>query len=165
MSLALESRPRRPFVACAIAGLIAGSLDLLYVFVFHGLRGVSPERILQYIASGLQGAAAFQGGHASAALGAAAHYFILIVAAGLFLAASRRWSWLVREAATAGVLFGTAIYIAMRFVIVPLSAVTVGNSTTLAQVTNLLMHLFVIGPAITLALRHWAWTRRAVAAR
>ncbi|HSX58781.1 MAG TPA: hypothetical protein VLF18_01145 [Tahibacter sp.] len=161
MSFVLESRPRRPLLACVLAGFIAGSLDLLYVFVFHGVRGVNPGRILQYIASGLQGPAAFQGGAASAALGAAAHYFILIVAAGMYLAASRRWQWLVREAAMAGVLFGTAIYVVMRFVVVPLSAVTVGTSTTLAQVTNFLMHLFVIGPAIALALRHWAWRRAA----
>lgn len=157
-----ESRPRRPFAACVYAGLLAGSLDLLYVFVFHGLRGVSPERILQYIASGLQGAAAFQGGYASAAIGAAAHYFILIVAAGLYLAASRRQTWLVRQAAAAGIMYGAAIYITMRFVIVPLSAVDVGANTgwTLAQVTNLLMHLFVFGPAIALGLRWWAWRRR-----
>lgn len=161
MSAVIESRPSRTYLACAIAGLIAGSLDLLYVFVFHGVRGVSPERILQFIASGLQGSAAFQGGHASAALGAAAHYFILIVAAGLFLAASRRWHWLVREAATAGVLFGLAIWLVMNYVIVPLSAVKPGNPTTLSQVTNFLMHLFVIGPAIALSLRRWAWPRQA----
>jgi hypothetical protein len=156
-----ESRSRRPLAACVYAGLLAGSLDLLYVFVFHGLRGVSPERILQYIASGLQGGAAFQGGCASAALGAAAHYFILIVAAGLYLAASRRLTWLVRHAAVAGILYGAAIYLTMRFVVVPLSAVDVGANTgwTLAQVTNLLMHLFVIGPAISLGLRRWAWRR------
>lgn len=161
MPLVFESRPRRPLLACVLAGLIAGSLDLLYVFVFHGVRGVSPERILQYIASGLQGAAAFQGGAASAALGAAAHYFILIVAAAIYLAASRQWNGLVRNAAAAGVGFGIAIYVVMRFVVVPLSAVTVGTSSTLAQVTNFLMHLFVIGPAIALVLRHWAWRRRA----
>jgi hypothetical protein len=157
-----ESRLRHPLVACVYAGLLAGSLDLLYVFVFHGLRGVSPERILQYIASGLQGAAASQGGYASAALGAAAHYLILIVAAGLYLAASRRLTWLVRQPAVAGILYGAAIYLMMRFVVVPLSAANVGADTgwTLAQVTNLLMHLFVIGPAIALGLRGWAWRRR-----
>lgn len=157
-----ESRPLRPLAACVYAGLLAGSLDLLYVFVFHGLRGVSPERILQYIASGLQGAAAFQGGYASAALGAVAHYFILIVAAALYLAASRRLTWLVGQAAAAGILYGAAIYLMMRFVVVPLSAVTVGANTgwTLAQVTNLLMHLFVIGPAIALGLRWWVWRGR-----
>lgn len=155
-------RPRHALAACVYAGLLAGSLDLLYVFVFHGLRGVSPERILQYIASGLQGAAAFQGGYTSAALGAAAHYFILIVAAGLYLAASRHLAWFIRQAIVAGFLYGAAIYITMRFVIVPLSAVDVGRfpGWTLAQITNLLMHLFVIGPAIALGLRWWAWRRR-----
>lgn len=161
MSAVIGSRPSRAFTACVIAGLIAGSLDLLYVFVFHGVRGVSPERILQFIASGLQGAAAFQGGHASAALGAAAHYFILIVAAGIYLAASRRWQWLVREATVAGVAFGLAIWLVMNYIVVPLSAVKSGNPTTLSQVTNFLMHLFVIGPAITLSLRRWAWPRHA----
>lgn len=142
--------------ACIQAGLLGGSLDLLYVFLFHGVRGASPERILQYIASGLQGKAAFDGGHASAALGAAAHYFILIVAAALYLAASRHLPWLRRQAATAGVLYGAAIYTTMNFVIVPLSAASPGQGSDLARITNLLMHLFVIGPAIALGLRRWS---------
>ncbi|WP_257388664.1 hypothetical protein [Tahibacter caeni] len=157
-SVPAAPRPYRPLLACVLAGLAAGSLDLLYVFLFHGLRGVSPVRILQYIASGLQGAAAFEGGAASAALGAAAHYFILIVAAGLYLAASRRLSWLVRSAAAAGVAYGLAIHLAMNHIVVPLSAVKVGNTSTLSQATNLLMHLFVIGPVLALVLRRVAWT-------
>lgn len=157
MSPSLASRPYRPLLACVLAGLAAGSLDLLYVFLFHGLRGVSPVRILQYIASGLQGSAAFEGGAASAALGAAAHYFILIVAAGLYLAASRRLHWLVRSAAAAGVAYGIAIWLVMNFVVVPLSAVKVGSPALLSQITNLLMHLFVIGPVLALVLRRVAW--------
>lgn len=157
MSPPLALRPHRLLLACVLAGLAAGSLDLLYVFVFHGLRGVSPLRILQYIASGLQGSAAFEGGAASAALGAAAHYFILVVAAGLYLAASRRLPWLVRSAAMAGVAYGLAIHLVMNCVVVPLSAVKVGNPALLSQITNLLMHLFVIGPTLTLVLRRVAW--------
>lgn len=160
MSLVNGALLRRALIACVLAGLISGSLDLLYVFLFHGTRGVPPERILQYIASGLQGGAAFQGGAASAALGAFAHYLILVVAAGLYYAASLRWRWLVREAVIAGVLYGAAIHLVMRFVVVPLSAASVGKGEALAQITNILMHLFVIGPAITLTLRRLSPAQR-----
>ena len=45
-----------------VGGLIAGVLDITDAFVFHGLRGVAPVRILQAIASGLLGRDAFGAG-------------------------------------------------------------------------------------------------------
>jgi hypothetical protein len=53
----------RPGLAAIVwGGLPAGGLDITAAFVIYGLRGASPVRILQSIASGLLGAAAFQGG-------------------------------------------------------------------------------------------------------
>ena len=43
-------------------GLLAGGLDITAAFVIYGVRGATPVRILQSIASGLLGVAAFQGG-------------------------------------------------------------------------------------------------------
>jgi hypothetical protein len=36
--------------AIVLGGVIAGALDILYAFIFYGLRGVSAVRILQSIA-------------------------------------------------------------------------------------------------------------------
>lgn len=35
-----------------VGGVIAGILDIIFAFIFYGLRGTPPVRILQSIASG-----------------------------------------------------------------------------------------------------------------
>ncbi len=41
-------------------GLVAGTLDITDNLVFNQLRGITPWRVFQYIASGLIGRQAFQ---------------------------------------------------------------------------------------------------------
>ena len=52
--------------AAVLAGLAAGAADILAAFVIY--RPAAPVQILQTIAAGLQGPAAYEGGMASAAL-------------------------------------------------------------------------------------------------
>jgi hypothetical protein len=70
-SAALSLEKPKAFRVILIGGLIAGTLDILAAFIQSGLRGVTPMRVLQAIASGLLGADSFQGGFATAALGLA----------------------------------------------------------------------------------------------
>ena len=70
MTTLLASR-RSPLSYVGLGGVALGTLDLIFVCAFWGaLRGLSPERILQSIAAGVQGPAAFHGGASSAVLGA-----------------------------------------------------------------------------------------------
>ena len=60
--------------AIAWGGLLAGVMDISAAFVTWGVRGVSTVPVLQSIASGLLGANAYQGGLATASLGAASRH-------------------------------------------------------------------------------------------
>ena len=71
-------------------GLVAGILDAVDGVIAFGTQGLNPIQVLQYIASGALGQSAFQGGLATAALGAAFHFSIAWVAAEVFALASRR---------------------------------------------------------------------------
>lgn len=51
-------------------GLVAGTLDAVDGVIAYGTQGLNPIHVLQYIASGALGKLAFQGGLATAALGA-----------------------------------------------------------------------------------------------
>jgi hypothetical protein len=148
-----------PFLAVLAAGAVAATIDIVYACGFHyAVNGISPERILHYIAAGLLGReAATAGGAATAALGLALHYFILIAAAGLYYAVSRRVRLLVERPAVAGVAFGLGIWLTMNFIVVPLSALGPQPITlTPASVTNFLVHVFVLGPVIAFGLRRLA---------
>ena len=139
--------------AILLAGSAAATLDLMFAFTFYGVTlGASPLRILHSIASGAFGMAAFDGGIATAAFGLLAHYFILIVAASLYYAASARVAALRQRAAILGPLFGVAIYCVMHYVVLPLSAAPKFRTSTLSLSSEFLMHL-VLGLTIVLILR------------
>ena len=77
---------------------------------------------MQFIASGLLGPQAFQGGLATAALGLALHFFIAFTLVAVFYAARRN----VSISATACGLFRNnlwmVVYAVMNLVVLPLSA-------------------------------------------
>jgi hypothetical protein len=142
-----------------LAGAVGATCDITYAFLYYGWKGVSPERILQTVASGLLGKPAYEGGWPVAALGLACHYAIVIVAAALFHAVARRWAWLRQEPITAGLLYGVAIYGFMNFVVLPLSAYPFPlRFPLLTTATGLLVHMVGVGLSISLI------TRRAHAA-
>lgn len=139
------------------AGCAAATIDIVFAFVFFGMTlAITPLRVLQSVATGWYGRAAFDGGLAAAAVGLVSHFFILIVAAWLYYLASRSVALLNRHAVACGIAFGIAIYIAMTFVIVPLSA-TPARALTLSVVSvgQFLIHP-VIGLAIALITRRGA---------
>ncbi|CAN7270805.1 hypothetical protein [Brevundimonas sp. LjRoot202] len=110
--------------AAVLAGLAGGAVDILAAFVIY--RSATPVQILQTIASGLQGPAAYEGGLTSAALGLACHFLIAILFAGLFVAAARPAPVLLRRPALSGLGFGVVVYGVMNAIVVPLSLAHAG---------------------------------------
>ena len=116
------TRASRPLPAILVGGGTAATLDILYACIRQAGFGRSPEWVLQSVASGLLGNAAFDSGPAGAALGLVSHYTILFVAAALYLLASQRVPVLRARPIICGALFGVMVYLFMNFVVLPLSA-------------------------------------------
>ena len=147
--------PRRALSSILLGGLVAGAFDITYAVVFSYLRrGVPPSRVLQSVASGLLGPEAYDGGAPTAALGLALHFFIALVAAAVFVLASRYLPALVRRPILAGAVYGVAIYVFMNWVVIPLSPIGPKPFPPLIVLaTGLLVHMFLIGVPIALAAR------------
>ena len=94
----------RALPTIALAGLIAGILDITSAFVIAGIKGTGSIRMLQGIASGLLGQRSFEGGMATAGLGLGIHFLIAFTAAAVFYAASRKFSSLTQHAVVSGLL-------------------------------------------------------------
>ena len=139
--------------AILVGGLIAGALDILYAFLFYGLKyDIPPLRILQSVASGLLGRASRDGGLATGALGLFLQFVIAIGAAAVFYVFSRYLPPLRRHPVISGILFGLVVYVVMNFVVVPLSAYPYPRLfQPLAVVTGVLVHMFLIGLPISLS--------------
>jgi len=127
--------------------LVVGTLDIVDAFVFFGLRsGASPVRILQSIASGWLGRAAYTGGAGAAVLGAMTHYFIAFGIVATYFVASRRFAVLTRHPIACGIVYGLLVYLFMNRVVIPLSAIGTATWPALPVLANgLLIHAFGIG--------------------
>ena len=138
-------------------GLFAGTLDIADALIFNEWRGITPTRVLQYIASGVLGTASFHGGPASAGLGLALHYLIALSWTTLFYIASRNLAVLTRRPILSGLVYGGVIYLVMNFVVLPASSVPHPSSpTTIASLVNgILALLLCIGlPVSVLTARY-----------
>ena len=161
------TRRRAALHAILLGGCIAATLDILAAFALAARHGGTPARILKSIASGVFGRDAFDGGAATAALGLALHFAILLVAAALYFAASRRLRPLALQPLRFGALYGVAVWAFMHGVVLPLSAVPFRVELRPGAVAlQLAIHVVCVGWPIAWAVRREAMfaTRRAPAA-
>jgi len=138
--------------AALYAGLLAGALDITAAILTN--LQVPARVVLQSVASGLLGAEAFQGGWSTAWLGLAAHFAIMLVIAVIFVAAAAAIPALRRLWIPVGVVFGVAVWLAMTFIVVPLSASPLTPPADLiAALKPIAVHILAVGLPI-------AWVTR-----
>lgn len=105
-------------------GLLAGVLDGLAAVVVHLIRGGrTPERIFNYIASGVFGPAAITGGAPMVLAGIGFHLVIAMGWTVLFFLAARQFEALRRNIIAAAIGYGIFVWILMNKVVLPLSRV------------------------------------------
>jgi uncharacterized membrane protein YagU involved in acid resistance len=152
----LAPSPRGWIAPVVTGGLLSGAIDLTYACTYHGIvSGVPPVRIFQSIGSGLFGKASFEMGATSATAGFIAHFVILIIAAGIFNAARRRFAYLREHAYVSGMIFGVGIWLTMNYVVLPLSAAPHFKSTLQGALSDFAVHVLLLGPAISLVAKRF----------
>jgi hypothetical protein len=87
--------------AILTGGALAGLLDILFAIGFAAYNGLTPERLLQIVASGALGEAAWM---------------------ALFFFAARRVPALAAKPLLTAIAYGLLVLLAMRLVVLPLSA-------------------------------------------
>lgn len=126
------------------ATLAAGTLDILAAILTN--LQVSAQVVLQSVAGGWLGSGAYRGGWLTAWLGLATHYALMLVIAGLYVMAAARLPVLRRRWFPAGVAWGVVVWLAMTFVVVPLSASTLSPPHSLvAAMKPIVIHILCVG--------------------
>jgi len=150
------------FVTILWIGLVAGTLDITDNLVFNQLRGITPWRVFQYIASGLIGRQAFQSGWASVALGVLLHYTIALIWTAIFYAVARKFAVVTRRPVLSGLLYGGVVYLIMNFIVLPFSGVPQPqHAITLAsRINGVLALLLCIGLTVSLLMRRTLFRAR-----
>ena len=145
--------------AILLGGIAAALLDIALAMTFWWFyNGASPQVILQSIAAGLLGKASFAGGLGTATLGAFLHLFIACGMAAVYFLGCLRWPVLFRRPVFCGAVYGVVLYLAMTYVVLPLSQampLPFIPSWFLASVAS---HIVLVGIPIALVAR-WSATR------
>ena len=140
----------------AIAGLLAGALDLAASSTLMRTRGISLEQLLQTICSGALGPSAYKGGKKTATGGLFFHFFIAFTAAAIYYTISHQWAPLLRHPWLSGVVYGIAVHLVMSLVVVPLSAAPKRKFSAQAFLIQLVIHILFVGLPIALTVSHLA---------
>lgn len=136
--------------AIMIAGLIIGLLDGLAAAISAYIpREITPDRVFRYVASGVFGKEAFNGGTPMALLGLLFHFTVAMGWTALFFLLLPRLKFLSWNKYLSGIGYGIFVLFAMNLVVVPLSNVPNPNTGSV-QLPQLFIHMFVIGLPISL---------------
>jgi len=146
-----EQTRARAWATIFIAGATAGAIDFLYASVMTVMAGQPATRAWMGVAGALFGkATVIEIGTPMAAVGAALHFLITISAAAIFYVAATRQPLILKHRLASAVVFGVLFFLAMNYVIVPLSLIGrpifVGASRIARE---LLTHIIVIGLPIS----------------
>lgn len=142
--------------AILVGGAIGGAGDLAFALVNAAVHDKTPVFLLQVIASGAFGQAAFAGGLPMAMAGVAFHFALSWLWAGVYMAASRRLPWPIANPWPSAFVFGTFVFLTMRLVVLPLSAFPYPVSfKPVPSLLDLLSHLFLFALPIAWATQRW----------
>ncbi len=122
------------FSYLVLAGLIAGSLDAMAaIFIIsHG----NASSIFKFIASGIFGRGAFEGGDGMVALGIALHYFIAMSFTIFYFVIYRYVGVLHKSILLSTMLYGLFIYVVMNIIVMSLSNIIIPHRNVVGVIKN-----------------------------
>jgi len=153
ISLTTRNSLLRPI---ALRGMIIGIVQLvIQQWIVYSLIEKNPLiSVLQYIASGILGNAAFEGGIATALLGVLIHLLISFVIAGVFILSADRIPLLRRYPIASALLYGFGVFIVMNLIVLPLSAAPPVPAPTMPWLIEAIIeHILAIGLPLGILVR------------
>jgi uncharacterized membrane protein YagU involved in acid resistance len=139
--------PQNPTVSNTIlwSGLISGLLDATAgVVVYFLFKGMDPIQVLQYIASGVFGTAAFSGGLLMAVAGLILHFVIAFAFAAGFFFVYPNIPVLSKNIWITGLLYGLFIWLFMNLLVLPNSN-TPQSPRDFVSVLEIIWHMALVG--------------------
>lgn len=130
-------------------------MDITSALILTLMHGSTATRLGQFIATGLLGRRAFEGGAATALLGYALHFLIALALVAVFYIASRRFPFLQERPVVSGLLYGLIVFAVMNLIVLPLSAARPRHAV-LPDLIQVAIHMFIIGLPTALLLRRFS---------
>lgn len=136
--------------AILAGGFIAGTVDIGAAVL---INMIDPRIILRFIAGGVLGKVALQGGAGAAWFGLFLQWSMSLLIAAIFVFAALRLRWLTARPILAGLVYGVAVFVVMNYVVVYLSAWHRINHFTPVSFAENLLAMLVFGLIIAFCTR------------
>ena len=156
MQLRVAAPNHSPWTAIVLGGVVAGTLDIGAAAL---INWASPALILRFVAGGLLGKTALDGGAAIALLGYGVQIAMSLIIAAIYVGAGRRLAWLHQRWIVAGLAFGVVVFLVMNFVVMPLSALARWPHFTVTSFAWNMLAMLVFGVIIAFFARDTTATR------
>lgn len=141
-----------------LSGLTAGILDATAgVIVYYAWLGFNPLQVLQFIAAGVYGPAAINGGAAMILAGLFFHFLIAYVVAVIYFYAYPAISILNKYKIVAGLVYGIAIWLVMNLLVLPNTNLPAAPFDLGLAITGIIWHMLLVGlPIALITAKHYA---------
>jgi hypothetical protein len=136
--------------AILAGGIIAGTIDIGAAAL---INMIDPRVILRFVAGGVLGKAALQGGTAVQWLGLILQWGMSLVIAAIFALAALRLRWLTARPLAAGLAYGVVVFAVMNYVVVYFSAWHRINHFTPASFIENLAAMLLFGLIVSFCAR------------
>jgi len=143
-----------------LAAMLAGLLDLVAAIIVYSILmdKTTALTILQSVASGVFGKAAYAGGIKMAVYGVIFHFIISLIFTIFYFYAYPKLAFLRKERIFSGIVYGTFIWLVMNFIVLPLAFAGLFPSDILASLIGMAIVIVAVGIPISL-IAHFYYRR------
>ncbi|NER14861.1 DUF1440 domain-containing protein [Leptobacterium flavescens] len=140
-----------PLKAILWSGLVAGILDSLAgVIVYYIYFGMNPFQVLQFIATGVHGPSAMEGGVRMILEGLLYHFIIAYVVAIIYFVAYPKLKVLQKFTLSSGLIYGLGIWLVMNLLILPYTNVIKSPFDLSLAIVGIVWHMILVGVPIAI---------------
>lgn len=133
------------------SGLIAGILDAIAgVIVYYIFFRFNPFQVLQFIATGIHGPEAMNGGILMIFVGTIYHFIIAYACAIFYFLLYPKLAFLRKNIIVMGLLFGLSIWLVMNLLVLPLSNIPKNPFDLNLAIIGIIWHMVLVGLPIAL---------------
>ena len=133
------------------SGLIAGVLDAIAgIIVYNIYFDLNPLQVLQFIAAGVYGPEAINGGVSMVLAGTFFHFLIAYVVAIIYFMAYPKIGLLSKNESLMGLIYGLGIWLVMNLLILPSSNIPKGPFDVGLAITGIIWHMILVGLPIAI---------------
>ncbi|WP_420573993.1 DUF1440 domain-containing protein [Kordia sp.] len=145
------TRSSSPTKTILWSGLISGILDSIAgVIVYYIYFNLNPLQVLQFIAAGVYGPEAINGGIGMILMGTFFHFLIAYVAAIIYFFAYPNISLLRNNKVLMGLLYGFVIWLFMNLLVLPNSNIPKAPFDMGLAIVGIVWHMVLVGLPIAL---------------